>query len=137
MSPDLVSELLMGMRLVGVDYRRIEVSPPFGLAFGEVEGRAQFHFVARGPVYLRTPAGTYQTMNAGDAVLLPRGGAHALVSCPDTKCQDVRALSAEPLCASVSAINACKGKRQAATSARSSSAAAWSSISAVCTPSWH
>ncbi|MCV3736753.1 AraC family transcriptional regulator [Rhizobium sp. TRM96647] len=107
--PDLVSELLMGMRLVGLDYRRIEVTPPFGLAFGEVEGRAQFHFVACGPVHLRTPAGTLHTMNTGDAVLLPRGGSHALVSRPDSQCQDVRALSAAPICASVSAISACKG----------------------------
>lgn len=107
--PDLVSELLLGMRLVGLDYRRIEVTPPFGLAFGEVEGRAQFHFVARGPVHLRTPAGAFHTMNTGDAVLLPRGGSHALVSRPDTKCQDVRALSAAPICTSVSAINACNG----------------------------
>lgn len=107
--PDLVSELLMGMRLVGLDYRRIEVTSPFGLSFGEVEGRAQFHFVARGPVQLRTPAGTLLAMNAGDAVLLPRGGGHALLSRPDTKCQDVRALSAAPLCTSVSAISACNG----------------------------
>lgn len=112
LDPDLVSELLMGMRLVGLDYRRIEVSPPFGLAFGEVEGRAQFHFVARGPVHLRTPAGAYHRMNAGDAVLLPRGGGHALVSCPDTKCQDVRSLSAAPLCASVSAISACSDGKE-------------------------
>ncbi|SOC40374.1 AraC family transcriptional regulator [Rhizobium subbaraonis] len=107
--PDLVSELLLGMRLVGLEYRRIEVTPPFGLAFGEVEGRAQFHFVARGPVHLRTPAGTFHTMNAGDAVLLPRGGSHALVSQSDTNCQDVRALSSAPICDSVSAISACNG----------------------------
>ena len=107
--PDLVSELLLGMRLVGLDYRRIEVTPPFGLAFGEVEGRAQFQFGARGPVHLRTPAGAFHTMNTGDAVRLPRGGSHALVSRPDTKCQDVRALSAAPICTSVSAINACNG----------------------------
>lgn len=108
---DLVSELLMGMRLVGVEYRRIEVSPPFGLAFGEVDGRAQFHFIARGPVYLRTPEGTVLTMKGGDAVLLPRGGAHSLVSSPDgdRKCRDVRSLDAAPLCASVSAISACEG----------------------------
>src|SRR5690606_26496867 len=37
---DLVSELLMGMRLVGIEYRRIEISPPFGLRFGTVDGRA-------------------------------------------------------------------------------------------------
>ncbi len=75
----------MGMRLVGLDYRRIEASAPFGFSFGEVEGRAQFHFVACGPVYLRAPSGAFHMMNAGDAVLLPRGGAHSLLSDPDMR----------------------------------------------------
>ncbi len=105
--PDLISELLMGMRLVGLDYRRIEASAPFGLGFGEVEGRAQFHFVACGPVYLRTASGTVHAMNTGDAVLLPRGGAHSLVSNPDIPCQNIRSLDAAPLCNSVSAIKTC------------------------------
>lgn len=108
--PDLVSELLMGMRLVGLDYQRIEATPPFGLSFGEVEGRAQFHFIARGPVHLRTPGGLFHTMDAGSAVLLPRGGSHALVSSSEIKCQDVRVLATKPICASVSAINACDGE---------------------------
>ena len=37
-APDLISELLSGMRLSGVNYRRIEASAPFGLAFGNVAG---------------------------------------------------------------------------------------------------
>ncbi|SCX10903.1 AraC family transcriptional regulator [Agrobacterium rosae] len=105
--PDLISELLMGMRLVGLDYRRIEATAPFGLGFGEVEGRAQFHFVACGPVYLRSPAGTLHTMNTGDAVLLPRGGAHSLISSPDIPCKNIRSLDAAPLCNSVTDIKAC------------------------------
>ncbi|WP_306411273.1 AraC family transcriptional regulator [Ectorhizobium quercum] len=105
-----MSELLMGMRLVGLDYGRIEAAPPFGIAFGEIEGRAQFHFVARGPVHLRTPGGTFHRLDTGDAVLLPRGGAHALVSDPDIQCRDVRSLDAAPLCAAVSAIKACNGE---------------------------
>ncbi|KXG85165.1 AraC family transcriptional regulator [Agrobacterium bohemicum] len=105
--PDLISELLMGMRLVGLDYRRIEATAPFGLGFGEVEGRAQFHFVARGPVYLRTVAGTLHTMKTGDAVLLPRGGAHSLVSSPALPCQNIRSLDAAPLCNSVTNVTAC------------------------------
>lgn len=109
LDPDLVSELLMGMRLVGLDYRRIEAAPPFGIAFGGVEGKAQFHFVARGPVHLRTPGGLFHSLDTGDAVLLPRGGAHSLVSGPEMACRDVRSLDAAPLCASVSAVNACDG----------------------------
>lgn len=106
-SADVVSDLLMGMRLVGIDYRRIEVSPPFGLRFGTEEGRAQFHFVARGPVFLRRPDGSVHAMATGDAVLLPRGGLHDLISAPDLPCRDVRSFEAQPLCASVSAITAC------------------------------
>ena len=45
-SPDLISELLRGMRLSGVKYRRIEASAPFGVAFHQAPGKAQFHFVS-------------------------------------------------------------------------------------------
>lgn len=107
---DLVSELLMGMRLVGLDYRRIEITPPFGLRFGTVEGRAQFHFIARGPVFLRGGGETVHAMNTGDAVLLPRGGEHDLVSAPDLIGRDIAAFQSSPLCRSVSAINSCSGE---------------------------
>ncbi len=104
---DVVSELLMGMRLVGLSYRRIQISPPFGLRFGAVEGRAQFHFVARGPVFLRGADDTVHAMATGDAVLLPRGSTHDLVSQPDLPCQHVTALESVPICQSVDAIQAC------------------------------
>lgn len=108
---DLVSELLMGMRLVGLDYRRIEMTPPFGLRFGTAEedtpdGRARFHFIAQGPVFLRDGEAVH-AMNSGDAVLLPRGGAHDLVSGPELAGRDVTAFKASPLCPSVSAIKSC------------------------------
>jgi len=106
---DLVSELLMGMRLFGLDYRRIQITPPFGIRFGEVEGRAQFHFVARGPVFLRSADGAIHALDAGGAVLLPRGGVHDLVSQPDLPGRDLAAFETAPLCRSVSAITACSG----------------------------
>lgn len=46
---DLTSELLRGMRLSGVNYRRIETARPFGVGFSAVAGKAQFHFISRGP----------------------------------------------------------------------------------------
>src|SRR5882757_3023045 len=104
---DLVSELLMGMRLVGLSYRRIQITPPFGLRFGAVEGRAQFHFIARGPVFLRCADGTINPLSTGDAVLLPRGGTHDIVSQPDLPCRHVTALESVPICRSVDAIQAC------------------------------
>ena len=102
---DLASELLLGMRLVGVQYRRIEVSAPFGLAFGEEPGRAQFHFVARGPVFLRSPSGVVHRLDTSAAVLLPRGGTHHLLSdpAPEQPCKDIRTLSGTDLCTTVRA----------------------------------
>jgi hypothetical protein len=38
----LISELLRGMRLSGVKYRRIEASAPFGVAFSHAPGKARF-----------------------------------------------------------------------------------------------
>lgn len=102
---DLASELLLGMRLVGVQYRRIDVSAPFGLAFGEEPGRAQFHFVARGPVFLRSPAGVVHRLDTSAAALLPRGGTHHLLSdpAPEHPCKDIRTLGGTDLCTTVRA----------------------------------
>lgn len=106
-SADLVSELLLGMRLVGVDYRRIELSRPFGLHLAAAPGRARFHFVARGPVFLRRADGGLHVLETGDAVLLPRGGGHDLVSRADLPGRDLAEFAASPLCPSVQAITAC------------------------------
>ena len=104
---DLLNELLAGMRLTGVEYRRIELSPPFGLGFGASEGRANFHFVARGSVFLRQGDEVHQ-MDTGDAVLLPRGGTHDVVSQPDLACRDLTAFTTSAICQGVSALTACK-----------------------------
>lgn len=98
---DLASELLLGMRLVGVKYKRIEIGPPFGLRFGHAPGRAQFHFIGRGPVYLRAPGGALHRLETGDAALLPQGGEHSLLSSPDTACEDIAAFDSVDLCATV------------------------------------
>lgn len=99
----------MGMRLVGVDYRRIQITPPFGISFGLQEKRAQFHFVARGELFLRRADGAVHAVKAGDAVLLPRGGQHDLVSAQDLASSDIGTFAATPLCQSVSAITSCNG----------------------------
>lgn len=104
-SHDLISELLLGMRLVGVDYRRIEVARPFGLDFGNAPGRAQFHFVGRGPALLRSTDGTLYPLNTGDALLMPHGGTHALLSAPDACSQDIETFESTPCCESVRAID--------------------------------
>jgi AraC-like DNA-binding protein len=106
-SLDPLNELLVGMRLTGVEYRRIELSPPFGLRFGTSEGRANFHFVARGPVYLRQGDDIHQ-MDTGDAVLLPRGGTHDVASERDLRGRDVAAFTTSAICQGVSALTACE-----------------------------
>ena len=67
---DLTSELLRGMRLSGVNYRRIETSRPFGVEFGFVPGKAQFHFISRGPVLLRMVSGQRLMLQSGDALFI-------------------------------------------------------------------
>lgn len=80
---DLMSELLLCLRLNGVYCRRLHVSPPFGIRFDAVPGRAQFHFVANGEAFLRLTSGAVHRLAAGDAVLLPHGSTADLVSAPN------------------------------------------------------
>nr|WP_288498322.1 AraC family transcriptional regulator [uncultured Pseudomonas sp.] len=79
---DLISELLSGMRLCGVQFRRLRMRAGGGIAFTNELGRGQFHFVARGPVWLHGPGGDVHCLESGDAVLLPRGGQHAILAAP-------------------------------------------------------
>jgi AraC-like DNA-binding protein len=95
---DLMSELLLGMRLSGIHYRRIRVVPPLGLAFGPSAGRAQFHFVATGTAFLRGTTGEITRLGPGTAVFLPHGGAHQLLSDPDAPCREITTFDAAPLC---------------------------------------
>jgi AraC-like DNA-binding protein len=110
-SSDVVSELLLGMRLCGIQYRRMQLAPPFGVSFTAVAGRAQFHFVACGPVFLRTAGGASHRLDAGDAVLLPHGRAHELLSAPDLRARDVATFDTLPLCETVCAVVACDPAR--------------------------
>ncbi|WP_428376832.1 AraC family transcriptional regulator [Lichenicoccus sp.] len=104
---DLMGELLLGMRLRGVRYRRIQVAPPFGLGFGTAAGWAQFHFIVDGTVFLRMEAGDLHSLGAGSAVFLPHGGAHELLSAPELPSRDISSFETAPLCDSVCDITAC------------------------------
>ena len=106
---DLMSELLLDMRLRGVQYRRIEVAPPFGLSFGKAPGRAQFHFVATGTVVLKGADGELHQLLPGTAVLLPHGGPHQLLSAAGLPARDVGSFEAVPVCESLCDISACAG----------------------------
>lgn len=83
-SSDLISELLLGMRLFGVQYRKIHMQRSVGVGFSNSKGRAQLHFVGRGPVWLRGPGGTIHALDTGDAMLIPGGGSHAMLPSADT-----------------------------------------------------
>ncbi|MEB8289443.1 AraC family transcriptional regulator [Klebsiella michiganensis] len=105
---DLTSELLRGMRLSGVNYRRIETSRPFGVEFGFVPGKAQFHFISRGPVLLRMVSGQRLMLQSGDALFIPNGDGHVLLSDDQAAVVNVSRLPSEPVCDSVSCVkNAC------------------------------
>lgn len=80
LSSDLVSELLSGMRLCGVQYHRIQTGPEFGMSFDDRPGHAYFHYLAVGTALLRSADGSLHRLSAGSAVLMPQGGEHALLS---------------------------------------------------------
>ena len=107
---DLMSELLLGMRLRGVKYRRIEVAPPFGLGFGDRSHRAHLHVVVTGTVFLRGAEGAIFELPAGTAVFLPHGGGHQLLSAVDLPCRDITSFAGEPVCDALSDIHDCAGK---------------------------
>jgi AraC-like DNA-binding protein len=102
-----MSELLLGMRLRGIQYRRIQARPPFGLGFGARPGNGYFHFVASGTAVLRTNDDTLHELSAGNAVFLPQGEAHQLLSSAEAPVQDIGSFSTAPLCDTVCAVDAC------------------------------
>lgn len=88
-SSDLMNELLLGMRLRGIQYRRIHAASSFGFAFKAKPGCAYFHFLATGKAELLTENGRLQTLSAGNAVFLPQGSAHKIFSDPQVSVQDI------------------------------------------------
>lgn len=106
-STDLISQLLTGMRIQGVHYRRIQTGPTFGLGFPSKPGHAYFHYVAVGNALLRSADGSQHLLSAGDVVLVPRGDGHSLLSGEDQSVQYLEALDAAPLGDAVSGIDTC------------------------------
>ena len=103
---DPVSELLMGMRLRGASYGRLQLTPPFGIRF-PAGPEARFHFIARGKVLLRAPGQAQRELGCGDAVLLPRGEMHEIVTAAHVTIRDYESYTRKPLCADVTAVEAC------------------------------
>jgi len=93
---DMLTQVLLGMRLDGVEYGRCQFHAPWAIAY-PAERNAHFHFVARGGAWLRTGELPWLQLRAGDAVLLPRGSAHVLASGPDVSTQAVTRCARTPV----------------------------------------
>jgi AraC-like DNA-binding protein len=89
--PDPLTQILLGLRLEGVEYGRCLMHAPWAVAFPP-QRTARFHFVASGGCWLRAEGQDWVQLNAGDAVLLPRGGAHVLASAPEVQPVDIDSL---------------------------------------------
>ncbi len=75
---DLTSELLQGMRLSGVKYRRIETSRPFGVEFNSVPRQSAVSFCQPRPAAAKKMSNGKQfSLESGDAVFIPNSDAHA------------------------------------------------------------
>ncbi|MFC4275200.1 AraC family transcriptional regulator [Achromobacter aloeverae] len=107
LAPHLISELLTGMRLRGVRYKRVQTGPSFGLSFAAKAGHGYFHYLAVGSALLRTDDGTLHEVSAGNAVFLPHGQAHQWLSTEDAHAQDIEALETTLIGNSVTEVDTC------------------------------
>jgi len=105
--PHLISELLTGMRLRGVHYRRVQTGPSFGLGFDAKAGHGYFYYLAVGSALLRTGDGSLHELSAGNAVFLPHGQAHQWLSGEDAQVQDIETLAANLIGNSVTEVDTC------------------------------
>ncbi|GED23598.1 AraC family transcriptional regulator [Halomonas halmophila] len=107
LSSELISELLSGMRLRGVQYRRIQAGESSGFSFDAKPGYAYFHFLAAGSAFLRTESGALHELSAGNAVFMPHGTAHQLLSSPGLSAKNISSFGAAPIGETVGAVNTC------------------------------
>src|SRR5688572_8639291 len=93
---DTLTEILLGLRLDGVEYGRCLLQTPWAVAFPS-QRAARFHFVAQGGCWLRTQTSDWVRLNPGDAVLFPRGDFHIMASSPDVPVVDIDTLARRPV----------------------------------------
>jgi AraC-like DNA-binding protein len=93
---DALTEILLGLRLDGVEYGRCVMRTPWAVAF-PAKREASFHFVAQGSCWIRTDARDWMQLNPGDAVLLPHGTAHVMASSPDLPAVEIDTLARKPV----------------------------------------
>lgn len=93
---DMLTQVLLGLRLEGVEYGRCLMQTPWAVAF-PASREARFHFVAQGGCWLRTASSEWMRLEPGDAVLLPHGSFHVLASAPDVPAVDIDQLGRVPV----------------------------------------
>lgn len=93
--PDALTEILLNLRLDGVEYGRCELHAPWAVAY-PAQATARFHFVAQGDCWLQVGQGEWTQLRQGDAVLLPRGAPHVIASAKDLPAVDVATLALLP-----------------------------------------
>lgn len=103
---DTLTEILLGLRLDGVEYGRCQLSPPWAVAF-PAANTARFHFVAQGGCWLRTESSEWIRLNPGDAVLFPRGSFHVMASSPDVPIVDINSLARREVTENIYLVNGC------------------------------
>ncbi|KAA0020983.1 AraC family transcriptional regulator [Salinicola corii] len=74
---DLVDPVLRSLWLTGIKHGRRRLEGSWAYSFPE-ESNASFHFIAGQGCWLFHKAHGYRWLEAGDAILLPRGDAHVL-----------------------------------------------------------
>lgn len=107
---DLLSQILVGLRLDGVEYNRCELRGPWAVAH-PAQSWARFHFVGSGSCWLRTPNAKWRQLRQGDAVLLPRGSLHILASAPDVPAVDMDALARTTITDNIHLVGPCGAVR--------------------------
>jgi len=95
-TPDTLTDVLLGLRLDGVEYGRCALTAPWALHFSPRQ-EATFHFIAQGSCWLRTAHADWERLDAGDALLLPRSTPHLLASDPAVEPVEIDALARKPL----------------------------------------
>src|SRR5687767_13673848 len=93
---DALTEVLLNLRLDGLEYGRCHLRAPWAVAF-PAQPSARFHFMAHGDCWLRAGDAPWLQLRQGDAVLLPRGEAHILASSRDVPAVDIATLARVPV----------------------------------------
>jgi AraC-like DNA-binding protein len=99
--PDPLTQVLLNLRLDGLEYGRCQLRAPWAVAF-PAQPEARFHFIASGDCWLRAGDAEWVQLRQGDAVLLPRGEAHILASATEVPAVDIATLAHVPVAEAIS-----------------------------------